>query len=342
MSDQTSNLAEATDALVKIDSADSLQDKEAVAVATLLTSAGFPIPPTMVRNVFLVVNTLIASAVDIPNAWLEGVAENIRTNTEVRKQSKLALIPTIKERIEGDSELAERALENYLPRLVKQQANREAVVRKTLSHLKSTTSHASDINLDWLERFGRLAEIQSDEVVQDCFARILAGEIGTPGSFSPASIETLARMTPDVADLFQRFCSITVQLTDDSSKILVSPFVLTEPVGNPNANALISFGLSYPELSELRDMGLIQHDFNARIHVPLMFFGLPVILGGQRMKFEVPAAKVTEFEKEKALGVLNFTRAGRELFRVVQPVPSSLYVEKFLDWIHQQGFETKG
>ena len=180
------------------------------------------------------------------------------------------------------------------------------------------------IDDDWLAAFARVSETRSDPEMQAYFARILAGEIKAPGSFSPVTLDVAATLTTEVAKLFQTFCNA-------SSAGLLTPAVLIEPFGgNHSGNALASIGLPYDVLTQLRDMRLVQHDLTAYITAPLSVFTRPFEIGGAPFiaTRRDPANLRPDVEASMPIHALTFTRAGRELRRIVFMTPNQLMVEK--------------
>ena len=71
------------------------------------------------------------------------------------------------------------------------------------------------ISFDWFMRFFEEAGNISDEQVQDLWAKVLAGEIKSPGSFSLRFIETLRTLSKDEAEILQEISSYAVALSGD-------------------------------------------------------------------------------------------------------------------------------
>ena len=61
---------------------------------------------------------------------------------------------------------------------------------------------------DWFTRYFNIVQDISNEDIQDLWAKLLAGEIKQPGSFSYRTLETLKNMTTDEAELFTKIRDI--------------------------------------------------------------------------------------------------------------------------------------
>jgi hypothetical protein len=109
--------------------------------------------------------------------------------------------------------------------------------------------------------FARAAETKTNADVKVYFARVLAGEIRKPGSFAPATIEVLSRITPDIALLFQNLCGLV-------ARVQGAPMVLVGPFESPGANGLAPVGFNYVTLCRLQDAGLLRHDLGSHITAP--------------------------------------------------------------------------
>ena len=67
---------------------------------------------------------------------------------------------------------------------------------------------------DWLSTFENEACHKSSEEMQERFARILAGEIKKPGSFSIRAIKLLGQIDSETASIFRTFCSGCISFDD--------------------------------------------------------------------------------------------------------------------------------
>jgi len=68
----------------------------------------------------------------------------------------------------------------------------------------------NDINDDWLNIFSDHAERASSAQLQSLWARILAGEVRTPGSFSLPTLRFVAELDREIAVLFEKYVQYVV------------------------------------------------------------------------------------------------------------------------------------
>ena len=80
------------------------------------------------------------------------------------------------------------------------------------------------------------------------FARVLAGEIEKPGSYSIRTLKTLGELDQNTAILFKKLCSACIFLEHPIDKHLID--VRVPSLGkNPGANALKKYGLTFTNLN---------------------------------------------------------------------------------------------
>lgn len=111
---------------------------------------------------------------------------------------------------------------------------------------------------DWLNTFENEACQKSSEEMQERFARILAGEIKRPGSYSIRAIKLLGEIDSDIASIFRTFCSGCISFDDPvgSGSIYKSIFPKFE-VGR-YVSFLKKYGLNGVMLSYLKEFSLLQ------------------------------------------------------------------------------------
>lgn len=93
--------------------------------------------------------------------------------------------------------------------LYQKQVNVENIAAKTQEELKGKDVSAQPVDKDWTMRFLDVAENISRENMQDILAKILAGEIQKPQTFSLQTLEIVKRMGKDDLEIFLRFIAIS-------------------------------------------------------------------------------------------------------------------------------------
>lgn len=99
------------------------------------------------------------------------------------------------------------------------------------------------VDPDWFAKWLGGVEDVSDEKIQTVWARLLAGEVQKPGSFSYQTIEMLKRLSKKEAELIARLKPFLINTRG----------ILRTDEGH---HALSETGLTYEKLMTLRDLGL--------------------------------------------------------------------------------------
>ena len=235
-------------------------------------------------------------------------------------------------------------------RVLREQRTREAVLHEAIEDVRTTPPTADverQVDEDWLEMFARHAETKTNAEVRTYFARVLAGEIRKPGSFSPETIDVLAKLSPQVGQLFQRLCSITADIP-----MIGLPVILTGPFGSAGSNGLAPIGFPYDLLCRLQDAGLVRSELNTTYTMPTLALQR-IVIGGQALQFRIPTA-ISETEgsdvverglhglfKQTPFKTVTLTAAGVELRRIVHMTPNETYIAKFVEWATKLGFEAE-
>ena len=139
-------------------------------------------------------------------------------------------------------ELQKRAMYRFVLMETQHQYNIENIADKAYDLLKDVkTEVEEEMSQDWIARFISSAQDVSDNIIQDLWAKILAGEVTNPNSFSLKTLDILKNMSQIDAKLFSKVCSLVVN----------NSFV-------PNDIKLLEeFGVSYSDILRLDEQGLI-------------------------------------------------------------------------------------
>lgn len=169
---------------------------ERIAEGGLLRAlAGKPLQLAISRLVTGVV-AVPEAALQIPVAFLEGITQRIRSDTEARKQLSATVLKDVKRLAAADESLTNRALQRWTSNLESKQRNIEEVAARTIElmadqELPETADAPSE---EFMGPFGDIAENASSDEMADLLARILAGEIHQPGTFSRRTLQTVATL----------------------------------------------------------------------------------------------------------------------------------------------------
>lgn len=158
--------------------------------------------------------------------------------------------------------IEERANKRERINHLRQQQNIESIIQKAIQYC-SDSEVTDRADQDWFSRFITLAEDVSNKTMQELWAKILAGEITAPGSFSLKSLKIFRSLSINEAKLLSKACALAVQDHGSKSMRIISGAYQTPGIFNffnkdrEHKIKLSSFGLSYAELMTLADNHLI-------------------------------------------------------------------------------------
>ena len=172
----------------------------------------------------------------------------------------------------------------------------------------------------------------SDETLQDLWARLLDGELESPGSVSNDTMSIARDLSKERAEEFQILCSAALCYLDGRPMIVVG-------CGDPGSNSLQSYGLSYDVLMRLAHHRLIINDMNAYLNVPVSPSQPIYVTRQQDLTWIIHWSD--EYRRNDANlridGIL-LTPAGNELFAVVEKIPDPSYTAAMSKYLKQRGW----
>jgi len=212
---------------------------------------------------------------------------------------------------------------------LRKQKNIETIMEKTFSYCASK-SIDKRTDLDWFNRYITLAEDVSNKTMQDLWAKILAGELYRPGSYSLKALKVFRDLSIVDAKLLATACSLAVK--DQSKKnIRIISGAYQQPglfnFFNKDRQKHINlshFGLNYADILSLADNHLLyqqESESNMMASGDTLNFnynGLPLTLNGKKPNI--------------ALQFYKFTPIGTELAHLITDKPN----DEFLVLLKQQ------
>ena len=202
------------------------------------------------------------------------------------------------------SELRKRTVERFLHEEERKQERLEFIYGKTFPLLEPDAD-PSKVDDDFIVYHSEHARLVSDDEMQRLWAKVLAGEVNKPGSFSKRTLEFLSTLEKDEAHLFTRLCSFVV-----SDLGLPTPVIL-----NHDASIYVQLGINYNSLSHLESIGLIR--FHRLTGWHRGFSGQDVLLDyfGDVRSFKILTPDQTN-RYILRYGKAEFTQTGEQLSRI--------------------------
>ncbi len=129
----------------------------------------------------------------IMNAKGEAKAESILAKKRAETNAEIEIL-----RMQGEEKIAQYVLARNNQRL----SNVESVISKAEQQFTSDEQASEEpVEKDWMTRFLGIVEDVSDEDMQDLWARVLAGEVKRPKSYSLRTLEVLRNLSKDEAEI---------------------------------------------------------------------------------------------------------------------------------------------
>jgi uncharacterized repeat protein (TIGR03899 family) len=129
----------------------------------------------------------------------------------------------------------------------RRQVNLESIATQAGNLLPETVSRVS-VDEDWAIEFFEQCQDIGNERMQSVWARLLAGEVATPGSFSRRTLQTVKTMDQRDADLFSRFASLAWQIDRQFVHLFTAD----------SRDLLTEKNITKPDLMHLRSIGLLE------------------------------------------------------------------------------------
>lgn len=119
---------------------------------------------------------------------------------------------------------------------------------------KSNKSNGKQYNFDWFIRYYEASGNISDKEMQILWAKILAGEIEKPSSYSLRTLDVLRNISKEEAERFVKICNSAIKI--ESAQYAI-----------PADHDYISKNdINYSDILMLEEIGLINSDSNVRIN----------------------------------------------------------------------------
>ena len=212
---------------------------------------------------------------------------------------------------------------------LRKQKNIETIMEKTFAFCAGK-SIDKRTDLDWFDRYITLAEDVGNKTMQDLWAKILAGELSRPGSYSLKALKVFREMSIIDAKLLAKACSLAVKDQNKKSIRIISgtyqqPGLLN--FFNKDRQKYINlshFGLNYADILSLADNHLLYKQESES----------SVMTIGEILNFNyngVPL-KLTGKKPNIALQFYKFTSIGTELAHLISDKAN----EDFLAMLKQQ------
>lgn len=195
---------------------------------------------------------------------------------------------------------------------IKEYINQNDIYEMALQSLKPTANPIA-IEDDWIAKFMDKAKNVSDKEFQQIWGKILARECNTPGSVPISLLYTLERMDRTDAEKFMALSSITVQIEDSYSPVII----------RNRFKEYEEFNIVFDDLVNLKALGLIEMDLNVLAN------GYAITSLMKPLIISYFSHEYTYGNKTKvSVGNVLFTKIGEQLYKSVVPEEASGFWDK--------------
>ncbi len=218
------------------------------------------------------------------------------------------------------SEMQRRAVVRLFNEEGRKQENIEKIAINATTQLEDSAK-PEDIDNDWIANFFDKCRLISDKEMQDLWSKLLAGEANQPGFYSKKTINLVANLDKDDAQLFTNLLTFK-WLIDD----VVAPLIYDKYHKIYNDK-----GIDFDSLNHLDDIGLIKlRDF--------VIAELPKITKASYYGDEITIGFRTKNNNDINAGQVLFTRAGEQLIHVCGSSKSEEFKQYILERWRKSGY----
>ena len=196
------------------------------------------------------------------------------------------------------------------------QSNTKAIIQHAVDNL-SGNSQADDVDIDmgWLLQFMEMSGKISDKMLQMIWGRILASKVKRSSGISLRSLFTVARLSPNEAQLFTKISKYIVNLRGNN--LLLNDSTFNE-----------RYGIRYYDILRLDEYGLINSSGMILIDVPLSNAATSFLQYGNHM------LQIFCVEKTKLnLQIFSLREAGDDLLTIMDRDIDEAYLDDFKETI---------
>lgn len=242
---------------------------------------------------------------------------------EVRKDIALAgQMNRLAQLTNGDLLLIERAKTRLALQEIQGQINIEAIADEAVKQLPEQVSD-EPVSDEWRQRFFKLAADVSQEGMRELWAKVLAGEVAKPQTFSVRTLDTLHKLTQAEAQAFKKFLSLCAMW----------PYAGAAKLTSKDDYGLSIHGVNFTELMELKEAGLINPEQNVQMSWPEGTPFITVLFQGNK-----PLHLVRQSDGQMRIQYLPLSQPGQELAKIVAATVRQEYLAALVVHWTGEGF----
>ncbi len=220
------------------------------------------------------------------------------------------------------TEIEQRALVRFLGSEERNQRNIEGITAKTLGQLEPDAK-PQEMKADWVAHVFEKCKTVSDQEMQNMWSRLIAGEANRPGTFSKRTVETVAILEKEDAELFTALCGFGWKVGNRFFPLYC----------DPQSEIYTSKSLGFDAMNHFASLGLLSFSGTTAYHLTkqpqyvfLQYYGL--LFPGE---FRSPSDNLLP------IGFAMLTAVGAQLSQICGASPVEGFISYAIDWWKSQG-----
>lgn len=204
------------------------------------------------------------------------------------------------------TDLKRRAIQRFLEEECRKQENMERITQEAFPLLEEGAK-PEDMDTDWIADFFDKCRIISDDEMRVLWAKVLAGEANSPGTYSKRTVNLLSLIEREEAQLFTTFCNFNWYFVNEFWPLV---YDIQDSIYTAN-------GISFGSLAHLDNMGLVNFDSSMNFMTRELPQALRVSYHGTIFNIEFSK----EGRNQLLVGQVVLTLVGRQLARICSSHP---------------------
>jgi hypothetical protein len=231
------------------------------------------------------------------------------------------------------TDLQRRAMVRWIAEEAQKQDNIENITLKALPELEDS-ANPQNIENDWITNFFDKCRIISDEEMQTMWAKVLAGEANSPGTYSKRTVNFLDSIDKVDAQLFTSLCGFIFFTKNEG----LLPFIYYS-----NLDMSLKFdpiytdrGINHDSLLHLDNIGLINFNVDGFLtdelpkQVTMNYYGTSIDL-------EI-SGKCTAWPGRIMHGTVLLTKIGKQLAPICDSKPVDGFPKYVIQMLFREGY----
>ena len=267
----------------------------------------------------------LTKLIDVVGKGIGGAYTPVGTVLQAKADAKARIILAKAER--KALSIQERARQRIEFQEIKRQENLENVIAEASKSLPGSVSKVP-VDEDWIQQYFSHAQDVSDPEMQTLWARILAGEVANPSSYSKRTLQFLKTLAKEEAEAFTKLCGLAVSfesgwhlvLSDDVTHKLMREIFK----GLDFQQHFCNIGLLAPEPYIMHPSDM--NSFSLKYFDQILRFRGP----------EKPREDQGLASLEPIIGYCNFSQIGQELIKIAGAQPIDGYVQQLASHLEKE------